>query len=400
MPSGTRTTQIQIDDMGGADTRQTRGAISESNSMSAIKSGGDPSRFGGHATSATAYTSNVGMHTQMAGDDHRTTSGVGTGGNALSAMLPAPGSQTPTVAGTEYGANIANYPYSYDQDQKHEVDFAERLYRANHDYQRQSQELYVRSTDIASMAERQDVLYPSTSQTLGLFGGARDFAQALCDMSEIEGQLEMKRRELALRSDFNMCDTYKMFTQLDARKRGVDCDDLFATMVNNLQLTITKDEVFIIFYKLDKDGDGLLSYSEICDCFVPRENEYAVMINSRGGFYGAESDPQKYFEGPTRELMKRFIRGFVECEVSVELVRQRIINKNQIKLDMAFNQLDKEDKGYVTLDDLRAFLKTTNMYPSEKCLRLFYQRLDSNEDNVLSYDEFVTGLSPFQSNQD
>ena len=92
-------------------------------------------------------------------------------------------------------------------------------------------------------------------------------------------------------------------------------------MVNNLQLTITKDEVFIIFYKLDKDGDGLLSYSEICDCFVPRENEYAVMINSRGGFYGAESDPQKYFEGPTRDLMKRFIRGFVECEVSVELVR-------------------------------------------------------------------------------
>jgi len=171
-------------------------------------------------------------------------------------------------------------------------------------------------------------------------------------------------------------------------------------MVNNLQLTITKDEVFIIFYKLDKDGDGLLSYSEICDCFVPREDEYAVMINSRGGFYGAESDPAKFFEGATRELLKKFIRGFVECEVSVELVRQRIINKVQIKLDMAFNQIDKEDKGYITLDDVRSFLKSTNMYPSEKCLRLFYQRLDGNEDNVVSYDEFVTGLSPFQSNQD
>ena len=163
-----------------------------------------------------------------------------------------------------------------------------------------------------------------------------------------------------------------MFCQLDAGKRGVDCDDLYSTMVHNLQLTITKDEVFIIFYKLDKDGDGLLSYSEVCDCFVPRENEYAVLINSRGGFYGAESNPTKYFEGQTRELLKRFIRGFVECEVSIELVRQRIINKSQIKLDMAFHQMDKEDKGYVTLDDMRAFLKATNMYPSEKCLRLFY----------------------------
>lgn len=103
---------------------------------------------------------------------------------------------------------------------------------------------------------------------------------------------------------------------------------MYATIVDNLQLTITKDEVFIIFYKLDKDGDGLLSYSEICDCFVPRENEYAVLINSRGGFYGAESSAKNYFEGATRDLLKRFLRRFVECEVSVELVRQRIINKS------------------------------------------------------------------------
>lgn len=41
---------------------------------------------------------------------------------------------------------------------------------------------------------------------------------------------------------------------------------------------ITKDEVFIIFYKLDKDGDGFLNYSEVCDCFLPREAEYSVMI--------------------------------------------------------------------------------------------------------------------------
>ena len=159
-------------------------------------------------------------------------------------------------------------------------------------------------------------------------------------MSEIEGQLEQKRRELALRSDFNMCDAYKMFTQLDASKRGIDCDDLYATMVHNLELTISKDEVFIIFYKLDKDGDGFLSSSEIFDCFVPRENEYAVLINSRGGFYGSESDPRKFFEGQTRELLKRFLRGFVECEVSIELVRQRIINKSAIKLDMAFGHVD------------------------------------------------------------
>ena len=111
-------------------------------------------------------------------------------------------------------------------------------------------------------------------------------------MCDLEGQLEQKRRELALRSDFNMCDIFKMLTQLKAGKRGADCEDLFDTMVHNLELVITRDEVFILFYKLDKDGDGVLNYSEVCDCFVPREEEYAAMINSRGGFYGDEPDPK------------------------------------------------------------------------------------------------------------
>lgn len=137
--------------------------------------------------------------------------------------------------------------------------------------------------------ERQEALFPR-GDLIEEFSGSRDFAQALCDMCAIEGQLEQRRRELALRSDFNMCDMYKMLTNLDPGKHGVDCDDFYAALVHNLQLIITKDEVFILFYKLDRDGDGVLNYAEVCDCFIPRESEYATMINSRGGFYGGEHD--------------------------------------------------------------------------------------------------------------
>ena len=47
------------------------------------------------------------------------------------------------------------------------------------------------------------------------------------------------------------------------------------------------------------------------------------------------------------------------------------------------------------MDDIRGFLKSVNMYPSEKCISLMYQRWDKNDDNVISYDEFVTAISPF-----
>ena len=66
----------------------------------------------------------------------------------MSMNFQKPGSVTPSAAGDGGAQSILNYPYSYDQDQKHEVDFAERLYRANHECQRVSAELYSRSTDI------------------------------------------------------------------------------------------------------------------------------------------------------------------------------------------------------------------------------------------------------------
>lgn len=56
--------------------------------------------------------------------------------------------------------------------------------------QRESAELYKRSIDqTLELAERRQVLFPSATYQQ-IFPGARDFAQAICDMAEIEGQLE------------------------------------------------------------------------------------------------------------------------------------------------------------------------------------------------------------------
>lgn len=216
-------------------------------------------------------------------------------------------------------------------------------------------------------------------------------------MCVLEGQLEKKRRDLALRSDFNLCDTYKMFLQLQMGKPGIDCDDVYATITENLEIDISKDEVFIIFYKVDKDGDGHWSYDELQQAFVPRENEYAVLVNSRGGFYGAESDLKNYFEGETRNTLKRFIRALCECEISVELIRQKISNKLQIRAESAFNAVDKDQKGYLTINDLREFIKSQNMYPIEKNLGLLFERFNKSEDGSIIFEEFVAGITPFLS---
>ena len=66
---------------------------------------------------------------------------------------------------------------------------------------------------------------------------------------------------------------------------------------------------------------------------------------------------------------------------------------------MAFSAIDVDEKGYLDAADLRAFLKSLNMYPSEKNLNLLFLRLDKYERGVLSLDDFKTGVQPFSLTQ-
>lgn len=138
---------------------------------------------------------------------------------------------------------------------------------------------------------------------------AKEFAQQLCKICDLEGELEKKRRELALQPDFNMCDTYKMFLRLkDPNVKQVVSDDVLYTLKKNLEIEITVDEVFVIFFKVDKDSDGFWSPAELNAAFLPRSPEYRAIVEERGGFYGAEKDATKYFEPKTRAAMKSFLR--------------------------------------------------------------------------------------------
>jgi hypothetical protein len=143
-------------------------------------------------------------------------------------------------------------------------------------------------------------------------------------MMEVESDLEKKKRDLAMRSDFNLNDAFKLFNSVNNHRKGADCDDIYYILSKVIGLSITKDEVFILFYKLDRDGDGYINYTELAQAFIPKQHEYAVLIQSRKPFYGEYTEPRDYFKGQTLEFLKRQIRGLIDCEVSIELIKQRV----------------------------------------------------------------------------
>ena len=156
------------------------------------------------------------------------------------------------------------------------------------------------------------------------FNEKASLIQTFIDMMQVEGNLEKKKRELALRQDFNLNDAFKLFNSVKNSRRGFDVDELYYILRDVIGLSLTKDEVFILFYKLDRDGDGFINYSELSNAFIPKQHEYAVLIQSRQPYYGSHTNPRDYFKGETKDFLKRSLRGIVDCEVSIELIKQKI----------------------------------------------------------------------------
>jgi hypothetical protein len=115
--------------------------------------------------------------------------------------------------------------------------------------------------------------------------------------------------------------------------------------------------------------------------------------------------------------LRKAIRGIIDCEVSIELIKQRLLNHHKAfqggqssQTEMAFKAVEgysmtKKKGGAqarrqlgLSIDDIRDFLKHAsggNVYPVEKELNLLFDRLDRDQDGYISLADFAFGISPF-----
>ncbi|EDV97313.1 GH16787 [Drosophila grimshawi] len=73
-----------------------------------------------------------------------------------------------------------------------------------------------------------------------------------------------------------------------------------------------------------------------------------------------------------------------------------ILNNNQVEDDIreAFRVYDRDNTGYIGVDQLRDVLIAFNMKPSNEELEELIREADDDEDGFLNYEEFSRMMSP------
>lgn len=127
---------------------------------------------------------------------------------------------------------------------------------------------------------------------------------------------------LALKSDFNLDDCFKVF---DIDERGnINLREL-EEAYNILGLYPQREELELVINKYDKDHDGKLDFSEFTNMVVPRDKNYASLILKRKSFNEGTAFPRdEAFTPETQHEFVSLLKMLGAAEIRAEQNRQSL----------------------------------------------------------------------------
>lgn len=208
---------------------------------------------------------------------------------------------------------------------------------------------------------------------------------------DLARELEAAKFSLASRPDFNLVDGFRV---LDEDDKGYITVLELEGVLRSLGIICIKDEPNLLVKHYSSQNDLRLRYYDFTNMIKPKDEDIARLLLNRSPYRGSLRDPFDIF---TRETINKFIsviRLHIENETIAESIRQKLDRRPRFNLYEAFRAVDKDQNGYITLDEFSAILTCHGFFASSKDLQSLMERYDRDRDGRVSYSEFVSEVTP------
>lgn len=132
-----------------------------------------------------------------------------------------------------------------------------------------------------------------------------------------ETDLEIMKRQIALESDWNVQDCFRMF---DLSESGEITRRQFEEVFNLMRLYPTSIEIELTLFRYDKDMDGRLSFYEFSEMVLPVDENYRDLVERRSSSKGNYARMQ-FFLDTTIDKLKALLQLIIATEMRCERVR-------------------------------------------------------------------------------
>merc|ERR1712151_469868 len=143
----------------------------------------------------------------------------------------------------------------------------------------------------------------------------------------------------------------------------------------------------VIIDRFDKDRNGLLSFSEFCNIFLPNSAEYRKTMQDR-----VERNVLSFYEytSLTQTHIRDLLRSIVTVEVNFECNKFRLSDRRYLSADEIFAFLDKWKTGSVSLTEFQQSLEDAGIFCTAEDAKTLFEQFDKNKDGRITFDEFTS----------
>jgi Ca2+-binding EF-hand superfamily protein len=227
----------------------------------------------------------------------------------------------------------------------------------------------------------------ATRSSLREIDGNHELVKVFREIINLEREVELAKQDLALRADYNVFDTFRLF---DKKGKGSVSVSEIEEGFNDLGIFPNKEDLYLFIRRFDRDGDGRLRFTDFSDAFNPIQQEYYKLIKGRTPVNGdLFFDSKQLFSQQTRRLLKGLLTTHLENEAVIEALRQKLSRNPGFNVRESFENLDSDADGYITLYEIRVAMDNYDVYATEKEIFYLINRFDKNDDNKVSYAEYL-----------
>jgi Ca2+-binding EF-hand superfamily protein len=204
-------------------------------------------------------------------------------------------------------------------------------------------------------------------------------ADLLAEIARGEQASKLAKENLRALPEFNAIQIFRLLTHTEE----ITSEQVFDFMNDN-GVEISKPQLQILFQQLDKDKDGVLSWSEFLRSCIDRE-----FAPDNTHFVTSWKDARN----PSAEVQAAFLEVLIaefealESFHSAKQISNRYLSAEDWKA--IFEYIDKENKGHLTRVDLWNFMKSIYPPVSLSDAEIILNRLDFNKDGIVGYREWV-----------
>jgi len=101
---------------------------------------------------------------------------------------------------------------------------------------------------------------------------------------KLENELEVLKENLIINNlKFNPVQAYKLFIAAPEKGRNLSIQNIFYAY-HNLKLTLTETEAMLMVKRFDSNRDGQLTFTDVCDMIIPKDERLSHEFNKRMPF--------------------------------------------------------------------------------------------------------------------